>query len=80
MAGLIVVGSWEFYLVGFGVSGSSLHIPGHPTSMCDIGVKGVYKESLHRKKVLLLVNEHGTPPPPSHTSRQVHIGTTRSLI
>ena len=31
-------GSWVFYQLGFGVGGSSPHVPGHPTSMCDLGV------------------------------------------
>ena len=28
-----------FYLLGFGVGGSSPHVHGHPTSMCNLGVK-----------------------------------------
>ena len=34
-------GSWVFYLLAFGVGGSStyVHVPGHPTSICDLGVK-----------------------------------------
>ena len=32
-------GSWVFYLLPFGVGGSSPHVPGHPTSMCDLGIK-----------------------------------------
>ena len=34
-------GSWVFYLLAFGVGGSSthVHVPGHPTFMCDLGVK-----------------------------------------
>ena len=31
-------GSWVFYLLPFGVGGSGPHIPGHPTSMCDLSV------------------------------------------
>ena len=31
-------GSWVSYLLGFWVGGSSPHVPGHPTSMCNLGV------------------------------------------
>ena len=29
-------------LPGFGVSSSSPHVPGHPTSICNAGIKGKY--------------------------------------
>ena len=42
-------GSWVFYLLPFGIGDSSPHIPGHPTSMCDLGVKYRFDCSWSRK-------------------------------
>ena len=40
MAGLWVGQAFGMFLLpGFGVSSSSPWVPGHPTSMCDSGVK-----------------------------------------
>ena len=42
MAGLRVgLACGVLLLPGFGVSSSSPQVPGHPTSICDAGVKGV---------------------------------------
>ena len=43
-----------FYLLPFGVGGPSPHIPGHPTSMCDLGVNVLLTMVVIRAKIILL--------------------------
>ena len=42
-------------LPGFGVSSSSPQVPGHPTSICDAGVKGSCK--VHKQSILVCFNQ-----------------------
>lgn len=48
-----------FLLLGFGVSSSSPHFPGYPTSICDEGVKvemkHYTKKKSAKKSIILLM-------------------------
>ena len=46
-AGLWVEQALRFYIFGFGAAVPAPHVPGHPTSMCNLGVNNNNRHHYH---------------------------------